>query len=321
VLRTNGGNAIQGNFIGTSADGAADAGNDGDGVRIEDAPGNVIGGTTPGARNVLSGNGDARNPAAGIHISGRSAAGNRVQGNSIGTDATGTRALGNSFHGLFASAPGTLIGGTEPGAGNVIAANGLRRLGDEDGVGVYLFGGGGSTVQGNFIGTDVSGARDLGNSKMGLLIDDSPGNTIGGTDAAARNIISGNGLVGLELANAGATGNVVQGNFIGLDVSGLRRLGNGIPDNGNQQDGYGVFVNNAPGNLIGGAGPGQATSSRATCPSGSSCWAREPPAIGCRATSSGPTRPGRRRWATCWTASSWMRRRATSSAAGRGKAT
>jgi hypothetical protein len=253
-------NLLAGNFIGTDVSGSADLGNGGDGVQILDAPGNMIGGTAPGSGNVISGNGDAQNESAGININGRLATGNRVQGNRIGTDAAGTRALGNSFHGVFVSAPGNLIGGIEPGAGNVISANGFRRLGGEDGVGIYLFGGGGNTIQGNLIGTDATGTRDLGNSKIGVLVSDSPGNTIGGTSPATRNIISGNGLIGLDLAGAGATGNVVQGNFIGVDVSGLQRLGNGIPDNGNQQDGIGVFLNNAPGNLIGGAGAGNVIS-------------------------------------------------------------
>ncbi|HEX8201500.1 MAG TPA: Calx-beta domain-containing protein, partial [Isosphaeraceae bacterium] len=260
VLLANGGNTIQGNFIGTDASGFIDLGNDGDGVLILDASDNLIGGTAPGAGNVLSGNGDARNEAAGITMGGRLATGNRVQGNRIGTDATGTRALGNSSHGVFVSTSGNRIGGTETGAGNVISANGLRRLDGEDGVGIYLFGGGGNAIYGNLIGTDATGSRDLGNSKIGVLISDSPGNTIGGPGPAARNVISGNGLIGLDLAGAGATGNVVQGNFIGLDGSGLLRLGNGIPDDGNLQDGIGVFLNNAPGNLIGGVGAGNVIS-------------------------------------------------------------
>jgi hypothetical protein len=147
VLLTNGGNTIQGNFVGTDASGSADMGNGGDGVLILDSPGNLIGGTTPGSGNVISGNGDVQNEAAGINISGRLASGNRVQGNRIGTNAAGTRALGNSSHGVFVSAPGNLIGGTEPGAGNVISGNGLRRLGGEDGVGIYLFSGGGNTIR------------------------------------------------------------------------------------------------------------------------------------------------------------------------------
>ncbi|HEX8203359.1 MAG TPA: Calx-beta domain-containing protein, partial [Isosphaeraceae bacterium] len=259
VLRTGGGNAIQGNFVGTDAAGASDLGNDGDGVRIVDAPGNTIGGTAPGARNVLSGNGDARNEAAGISIVGTGAIGNRILGNLIGTSAEGTRALGNSSHGVFVSAPGNVIGGAEPGAGNVIAGNGLRRRGGEDGVGVYIFAGGSNTVQGNRIGTDATGTRGLGNSKIGVLVSFAPANTIGGPSPAARNVISGNGLIGLELANTGATGNVVQGNFIGLDATGLP-LGNGSPDDQGDRDGMGIFLNDAPGNLIGGAGAGNVVS-------------------------------------------------------------
>jgi hypothetical protein len=143
------GNWVAGNFIGSDVTGTADLGNGRDGIAIVDAPGNLIGGTAAGAGNVLSGNGDAQGEAAGVSVVGVAATGNRVQGNRIGTDAAGAAALGNSAHGVFVSAPGILIGGTEPGAGNVISGNGLRRLVGDDGVGVYLFGGGGGTVQGN----------------------------------------------------------------------------------------------------------------------------------------------------------------------------
>ncbi len=85
-----GGNTIEGNFIGTNVAGTAKEGNN-KGVRIETA-GNTIGGATPAARNVISGN------AEGVLLSGASAMGNDVKGNLIGTNAAGTAALGNTLN-------------------------------------------------------------------------------------------------------------------------------------------------------------------------------------------------------------------------------
>jgi CSLREA domain-containing protein len=55
-LLTNGGNLVEGNFIGTDAAGTVDLGNLGSGIRVDRAPDNTIGGTLPAARNVISGN-------------------------------------------------------------------------------------------------------------------------------------------------------------------------------------------------------------------------------------------------------------------------
>src|SRR3989454_5779697 len=108
-----GNNQVQGNLIGTNAAGT-DAINNGTGVSIESLSfGNLIGGAQAGARNVISANGE------GIHIS---SAGNIVQGNFIGTNAAGTAALGNGT-GVLVTEPNNTIGGTTPGAGNVISGN------------------------------------------------------------------------------------------------------------------------------------------------------------------------------------------------------
>jgi hypothetical protein len=114
-------NVVQGNRIGTTAAGDAALGNAFDGIIVDQgAMGNTIGGTTAGAANVLSGN-----HGSGIIIAGASA-GNTVQGNFIGTDATGTMPLGNDEDGvtIVGMATDNTIGGTAPGAGNVIAFNG-----------------------------------------------------------------------------------------------------------------------------------------------------------------------------------------------------
>src|SRR5262249_45424950 len=110
------GNVVQGNFIGTNADGTTALSNGRDGVLIAGgSPNNTIGGTAADAGNLMSGN-------ASIGISIESATGNVVQGNKIGTDATGDVVLGNGT-GVRLEGPGNTIGGALAGARNFIAGN------------------------------------------------------------------------------------------------------------------------------------------------------------------------------------------------------
>ena len=113
--------AIEGNYIGTDASGDGVLGNGNDGVEVMDgATWDTIGGTEPGAGNVISGNGTG----VAIHDAGTTQ--DNVEGNLIGTDATGEFALGNVTDGVevYNGAISDEIGGTEPGAGNVISGNG-----------------------------------------------------------------------------------------------------------------------------------------------------------------------------------------------------
>jgi len=230
------GNLIQGNFIGVNVNGNA-AGNFADGVRINLAQMNTIDGG-----NVISSN------LNGVHISGSTGTQNIVRGNFIGTDDTGTVGRGNGGEGVYLDgAPSNTVGGMAAGDGNVVSDNGR-------GVTIYGAAATGNLVQGNFIGTDITGAitdpdatpgsgDELGNVGDGVFISSAPGNTIGGTAAGARNVISGNGAVGVELYDTGASGNYVVGNFIGTNLAGTAGLGNAAD---------GVFINHAPSNVIGG---------------------------------------------------------------------
>ena len=193
------GNIVMGNYIGTDASGTKDLGNLFSGVSMVDAPNNIIGGTTAGARNIIAFNGN------GVDIQGFEATGNIVMGNYIGTDASGTKDLGATGDGVRISAPNNTIGGTTAGARNVISAN------DE---GVVLLGNmaTGNRIAGNYIGTDASGTMDLGNDTSGVSIVDAPNNTIGGTVAGARNIIAFNGESGVGMIGESATGNRVLSN-------------------------------------------------------------------------------------------------------------
>ena len=91
-----------GNFIGTDATGTHALGNGADGVLLDTAASNLIGGTTPASRNILSGN-----SVAGVEIRGGGSIPNLVEGNYIGTDTTGEASLANLV-GVFINAPRTI---------------------------------------------------------------------------------------------------------------------------------------------------------------------------------------------------------------------
>src|SRR5262249_105455 len=84
---------------------------------------------------------------------------------------------------------------------------------------------GGTVVQGNLIGTDITGTQGVGNGSNGVLILNAANNLIGGTSASARNVISSN-VGGLGIVQSNATGNVIQGNYIGVDITGTQSLTN-----------------------------------------------------------------------------------------------
>jgi hypothetical protein len=227
------GNVIEGNFIGTNAAGTAAAPNSMNGVVAIDCgigfnggSNNTIGGVTPAARNLISGNA-GRGIVVGI-------SGNVVQGNFIGTDVHGTAALGNGSTGVEADVSGNTIGGTTAAARNIISANSRG----------VQFEGSNHVLQGNFIGTDVTGTVALPNLDEGLNVD-SNDSVIGGLadvpGTPPGNIISGNIGIGLDVF-PGSSGNQIQGNIIGADVTGTLPLGNSLT---------GVFIRGAD-NTIGG---------------------------------------------------------------------
>ena len=169
---------IRGNFVGTTIDGTSPLGN---GVELKQAIylagaiNAIVGGNTPGLRNVVSGN------FRGIRVSGGS--GNLVQGNYVGTNVAGTGAVPNST-GIWLSGTGTnsIVGGTNPGEGNLISGNNGNGIGF-DHASEY-------SIQGNLIGTNPAGTAALPNTNYGIGAYRSPNNQIGGTLAGSRNVIS-----------------------------------------------------------------------------------------------------------------------------------
>lgn len=221
-------NRVQGNLIGTNAGGDAPLGNAGDGVAILDSTDNTVGGDAPDLMNVISGNFPAS--AQGIEISGGGSTRNTVSGNLVGTDMAGTASVANVGGGVTVAngAHDNTIGGpsSAPGAppGNVISGNSVHGVRIEGGATVA------NRVEGNLIGTDLSGTAALGNLGPGVVLSGAAGNTIGGTLVGHRNVISGNsgsGADGVLISGNGGSGNTVAGNFIGTDLAGVSDLGNG----------------------------------------------------------------------------------------------
>jgi thiol-disulfide isomerase/thioredoxin len=209
VLTTGGGNRIEGNYLGTDTTGTAALGNL-RGVVIDGSANNTVGGTTPPSRNLISGN-----TRIGVAIANPGATGNLIAGNYLGTDVTGTDALGNGRYGIFLdfSDGANTIGGTTVGARNIISGNGSA--------GVAIAAEIGDVVVGNYIGTDVTGTDALGNIRAGVVSSGCIGIHIGGPGEG--NVIAGN-QVGIDVV--GDTGDVVAGNYIGTDARGRAPLGN-----------------------------------------------------------------------------------------------
>jgi hypothetical protein len=222
------GNKVKGNAIGTDPTMTnGQIGNHDAGVRVA-GDDNQVGGQSLGSGNVIAGN------ATAVQVD--SGTGNAVLGNLIGTDSTGTLALGNS-HGVVLDAPGSRVGGTTGFEANVIA-------GTTVGAGVEV-NSDDNVVQGNRVGTDAFGGAALQN--LGGISVAGDGNTIGGVAAGAPNLVSGNFFYGIRLAG---DDNRVQANLVGTDAAGVAPIGN-------TGDGIEV-IGTAADNTIGGLVPGVA---------------------------------------------------------------
>ncbi len=200
-------NTIVGNLIGTDTSGMNVLTNKGHGVEINlGASYNRIGGMDPRDRNVISGN-----FIGGVNVR-QGAHSNLIIGNYVGTDISGTSALG---------AGGIAAGGFNNRIeGNLVSGN------PDQEVSVGEYGGCCNIVAGNLIGTDASGSRAIANGTGGTGISSGGAyNRVGGTTPADRNVVSGK-EIGINVSAAGSVGMLVIGNLIGTDITGSGSIGN-----------------------------------------------------------------------------------------------
>jgi hypothetical protein len=207
-------NAVIGDKVGTDQTSESALGNSVIGVLINLGTANTIGGTATGDSDVISGN-----TVVGVMIAGPSAGFNVVNGDLIGTDQLGQKAVPNGSNGqgdglYIDDSPNNLIGGPLPGMGNVISGNVF------DGVQVFGPGSSGNIFQANRIGTNLNGTARLGNGDDGLLVNGAPGTRIVG------NVISANTFDGITVSGPGSTDTLIMGNAIGQGSNG-QPLGNG----------------------------------------------------------------------------------------------
>ncbi|HEX9971050.1 MAG TPA: right-handed parallel beta-helix repeat-containing protein, partial [bacterium] len=210
-------NIVSGCYIGIDVTGTMDSGNGFSGIILYNgAKKNVIGGNKIAEHNVVSGN-----DWSGVEIQSSNADSNIVIGNYIGTDAAGSKDLGNSSYGVYiwSGARGNIVGGITPEDRNIISANhwdGVAIVGPATDYNIAI---------GNYIGTNWNGTEPLANGFNGIAIGSgNKHNLIGGTIVCQGNLVSGNGNYGIGVF--GSTDNIIAGNTIGTDPTGVIILGN-----------------------------------------------------------------------------------------------
>jgi hypothetical protein len=225
-------NVLAGNYIGLDRIGTSDLGNALEGIQVSGALGAIIGAASAGTANVIGGNNQN-----GILLS--NATGAIIQGNLIGTNALGTAAVANTLNGISISTGAShVIGGSTAASRNIISGNQIN--------GIFINSSTNNFVQGNYIGTNLAGAAAIPNVSTGVLVF-AFNNTIGGSAAGARNVISGNGT-GVRV-DTGSGNTVIQGNAIGTTADGVSSLPNTSD---------GVFISGGNTTTVGGTTAAQA---------------------------------------------------------------
>lgn len=183
-----------------------------DGLSLEaSTQNNIIGGSGPGMKNVISGNYAYGLPLIGIHTRH-----NMITGNYIGTNASGTAAVPNTYGILFDDgARFNTIGGYAAGEGNILSGN--------TGYGLFIYNLGTTEnyIYGNYIGTDATGTFAVPNGN-GIVVDG-----IATKHIIDKNLISGNIQQGIVIHITGSNEHLITRNLIGTDISGTQPLGNG----------------------------------------------------------------------------------------------
>ncbi|MBN2354870.1 right-handed parallel beta-helix repeat-containing protein [candidate division KSB1 bacterium] len=204
---------ILGNYIGLNAEGTDTLGNS---IGIRSLSEQAV----IGSQNVISGNGH------GVILQSTFADSNKVIGNFIGTDIKGKKSLGNSLYGLSiqGGASNNMIGGPAPEERNIISGNNMGGIVIS---GIINMSSHDNQIMGNYIGTDVSGTKALPNRHDGIYLNEhAKHNMIGGGNSGEGNLISANYYNGIQIMRMGADSNIVIGNLIGTDVTGIAELGN-----------------------------------------------------------------------------------------------
>ena len=224
--------AIAGNWIGLNAAGTGTLGNASAGIRLYSSSNTLIGGPNAGDGNVISGN------YTGVSVDAGTSA-TTILGNRIGTNPTGTTALGNSGSGISVNGSGVVIGGDQPGDGNLISGNG------SDGVSISGEDAGDTTIRGNRIGTTADGLFALPNGGYGIRALQGNNALIGGDTPADGNLVSGNGRgIAIEKWMSSV---VLKNNIVGLNANETAKLPNGSSS--------GIDVS-APDTMVGAPGAG-----------------------------------------------------------------
>ena len=238
-------NLVAFNKIGSDISGTNAIANTGAGVEVMGSANNTTAASNVIASNLISGNGD------GVLIA-QDAVGNVVQSNMIGTDPTGSKPNPNTIAGVVIQGTSNTLGGTTTGEGNLISGNA---------VGVLIDGSATENqVQGNMIGTDITGSTAVSNAGAGVeIMGMANNNTVGAVitvsgmapnqtvTVGVGNLISGNAY-GVQISGPDATDNLVQGNKIGTNSTGAAVLSGTV-----QMVGV-LFTNGATGNAVGSTG-------------------------------------------------------------------
>src|SRR5262249_38853561 len=246
-----GGNTVAGIFVGTNPQGNAAEPNQNDGIHISDSSNSIIGGTTPGARNIASGN-----QIDGIHVVASIAApatGNLIQGNFVGVNASGIGSVGiKAIGGAAGRGAGNFVFGIEISGGNANTVGGAtaaaRNVVGFNAAGIEVDNGGqNNVIQGNFSGVGADGVTPVGNNLHGIVLrsDDNLSPPLG-PGQANEPAVSGT-IIGLNPnTNFSGLGNLVEFNGTG----GIAVFGNPPPNHptpiqnsGNSILGNSVFQN------------------------------------------------------------------------------
>jgi CSLREA domain-containing protein len=222
-------NVVQGNYVDLDATGSQGIGNAPIAINVA-AGGNTIGGTAAGAGNVIGTWG-----TVGLQFAFGSPGGANAQGNYIGIDASGSVALAAGLYGIvIGGSNGTVtIGGSAPGAGNVIRgiANGILINGTASA--------GTPVIQGNHIGVSTDGAHPLPSGASAILISGGNGALIGGTNSGEGNVIAFNGTNAISIVSGigwEMLGNSMYANGFGISLAASDSISPPTPNDSDDAD-------------------------------------------------------------------------------------